>query len=110
MTSALLYDRLQFAFTATFHYLFPQLTMGLALLLLYLRSRALLTDDEHYQQVSDFWTNIFALNFSLEPTGQGFLTSRVESSAKLSPWKESSHFSWNHRFSASCFSGNDSVA
>jgi cytochrome d ubiquinol oxidase subunit I len=31
MESALLYDRLQFAFTATFHYLFPQLTMGLAL-------------------------------------------------------------------------------
>jgi cytochrome d ubiquinol oxidase subunit II len=32
MASALLYDRLQFAFTSTFHYLFPQLTMGLALL------------------------------------------------------------------------------
>ena len=63
MTSALLYDRLQFAFTATFHYLFPQLTMGLALLLFYLRSRALVTDDDHYQQVSDFWTGIFALNF-----------------------------------------------
>ncbi|MGC4095968.1 MAG: cytochrome ubiquinol oxidase subunit I [Nitrospira sp.] len=63
MTSALLFDRLQFAFTATFHYLFPQLTMGLALLLLYLRSRALATDDEHYQHVADFWTGIFALNF-----------------------------------------------
>jgi len=37
MASALLYDRLQFAFTSTFHYFFPQLTMGLALLLLYLR-------------------------------------------------------------------------
>ena len=35
MTSALLYDRLQFAVTSTFHYLFPQLTMGLALLLVY---------------------------------------------------------------------------
>ena len=63
MTSALLYDRLQFAFTATFHYLFPQLTMGLALLLLYLRSRVLLTGDEHYEEVADFWTKIFALNF-----------------------------------------------
>ncbi len=28
MESAVLYDHLQFAFTATFHYLFPQLTMG----------------------------------------------------------------------------------
>src|SRR5437867_325689 len=64
MASALLYDRLQFATTATFHYLFPQLTMGLALLLLYLRSRALWTGDEHYQQVARFWTKIFALSFA----------------------------------------------
>ena len=63
MASALLYDRLQFATTATFHYLFPQLTMGLALLLLYLRSRALWTGDDHYQQVARFWTKIFALSF-----------------------------------------------
>ncbi|GKS63521.1 cytochrome ubiquinol oxidase subunit I [Nitrospira sp.] len=63
MTSALLYDRLQFAFTATFHYLFPQLTMGLAFLLFYLRSRVLLTGDAHTEEVADFWTKIFALNF-----------------------------------------------
>lgn len=63
MASALLYDRLQFAFTATFHYLFPQLTMGLALLLLYLRSRALTAGDEHYQEVAEFWTIIFAFSF-----------------------------------------------
>jgi len=30
MDSALLVHRLHFAFTITFHYLFPQLTMGLA--------------------------------------------------------------------------------
>ena len=60
MANALLHDRLQFAFTATFHHLFPQLTMGLAPLLLYLRSRALMTADEHYHQVARFWTNIFA--------------------------------------------------
>ena len=63
MASALLYDRLQFAFTATFHYLFPQLTMGLALLLLYLRSRALWSGDEQYHQVARFWTKIFAVSF-----------------------------------------------
>lgn len=63
MASALLYDRLQFAFTATFHYLFPQLTMGLALLLLYLRSRALWSGEERYHQVARFWTKIFALSF-----------------------------------------------
>jgi cytochrome d ubiquinol oxidase subunit I len=63
LASALLYDRLQFAVTATFHYLFPQLTMGLALLLLYLRTRALTTAGEHYQGVAEFWTFIFALSF-----------------------------------------------
>jgi cytochrome bd ubiquinol oxidase subunit I len=64
MASALLYDRLQFAFTATFHYLFPQLTMGLALLLLCLKSWALATGDDHYHQVAQFWTRIFALSFA----------------------------------------------
>ncbi len=64
MESALLYDRLQFAVTVTFHYLFPQLTMGLALLLLYLRTRALVTGDDHYQEVARFWTKIFALSFA----------------------------------------------
>jgi len=63
METALLYDRLQFTVTVTFHYLFPQLTMGLALLLLYLRTRALVTDNVHYQEVAKFWTKIFALNF-----------------------------------------------
>jgi cytochrome d ubiquinol oxidase subunit I len=64
MQSALFYDRLQFAFTVTFHYLFPQLTMGLALLLFYLRTRALRTGDEHYHGVARFWTTIFALSFA----------------------------------------------
>ncbi len=36
MDSALFVHRFQFAFTATFHYLFPQLTMGLALLIVVL--------------------------------------------------------------------------
>ncbi|HLZ36017.1 MAG TPA: cytochrome ubiquinol oxidase subunit I [Nitrospira sp.] len=64
MASALLYDRLQFAFTATFHYLFPQLTMGLSLLLLYLRSKALVTGDGHDHHVARFWTKVFALSFA----------------------------------------------
>ena len=38
MDSALLVHRLHFAFTVTFHYLFPQLTMGLALLIVVLKT------------------------------------------------------------------------
>ena len=64
MESALLYDRLQFAVTSTFHYLFPQLTMGLALLLLYFRTRDLLSRDDHFHHVARFWTSIFALSFA----------------------------------------------
>ena len=33
MTDPLFWHRLQFGFTVTYHYLFPQLTMGLALLI-----------------------------------------------------------------------------
>jgi cytochrome bd ubiquinol oxidase subunit I len=57
--------RLQFAFTVTFHYIFPQLTMGLALLLLYLKTRALRTGDEHYNRAARFWARIFGINFAI---------------------------------------------
>jgi len=64
MASALVYDRLQFAVTITFHYLFPQLTMGLALLILYLKSRALWSGDQHYYDAARFWIKLFALSFA----------------------------------------------
>jgi len=57
--------RLHFAFTATFHYIFPQLTMGLALLILYLKTKALRTSDDHYDRAARFWARIFAINFTL---------------------------------------------
>lgn len=58
-------DRLQFAFTITFHYIFPQLTMGLALLLVYLKTKALRTGDERYNHAARFWARIFAINFAV---------------------------------------------
>jgi cytochrome d ubiquinol oxidase subunit I len=65
MDSALLVDRLQFAFTVTFHYLFPQLTMGLALLIVVLKTLALRTGYEHYNESARFWGRIFAINFAI---------------------------------------------
>ncbi len=62
---ALTVDRLQFAFTATFHYLFPQLTMGLALLIVWLKTLALRTGDPHYSSAARFWAKIFAINFAV---------------------------------------------
>jgi len=63
MDNALAIHRLQFAFTVTFHYIFPQLTMGLALLLVVLKTIALKTGNEHYNQAARFWAKIFAINF-----------------------------------------------
>ncbi len=63
MEDMILYDRLQFAFTITFHYLFPQLTMGLSLLILIMKTIAMKRDDERYHQASRFWIKIFAINF-----------------------------------------------
>src|SRR6202790_1995225 len=65
MDNALAIHRLHFAFTVTFHYIFPQLTMGLALLLLVLKTMALKAGDEHYNQAPRFWTKIFAIIFAL---------------------------------------------
>jgi cytochrome d ubiquinol oxidase subunit I len=62
---ALTVHRLHFAFTVTFHYLFPQLTMGLALLILILKTMALRTGDEHYNRAARFWAKIFAINFAM---------------------------------------------
>jgi cytochrome d ubiquinol oxidase subunit I len=65
MNEALTVHRLHFAFTATYHYLFPQLTMGLALLILVLKTRALRTGDEHWHRASRFWGRIFGISFAL---------------------------------------------
>jgi cytochrome d ubiquinol oxidase subunit I len=64
MDSALAIHRLQFAFTITFHYLFPQLTMGLALLIVILKTIALRTGNQHYARAARFWATIFAINFT----------------------------------------------
>jgi len=61
--TALLLHRIQFGFTITFHYLFPQLTMGLALLIVVLNGIALRRKDERYNQAARFWARIFAVNF-----------------------------------------------
>ena len=63
MDSALLVHRIHFAFTITFHYLFPQLTMGLAPLILVLKTIGLRRNDEMYHQAARFWAKIFGINF-----------------------------------------------
>src|SRR2546426_2013107 len=57
--------RIHFAFTATYHYLFPPLTMGLALLIVILKSAALRSGEAHYDRAARFWGRIFAINFAM---------------------------------------------
>jgi cytochrome d ubiquinol oxidase subunit I len=53
--------RIQFAFTITFHYLFPQLTMGLAPLIVILKTLAIRTGNQQYDDASRFWAKFSAL-------------------------------------------------
>ena len=59
------WSRFQFAFTIVYHYLFPQLTMGLAWFIVYWKWRALRTRDEKYNRAVRFWAKIFGLNFAV---------------------------------------------
>lgn len=60
---ALLLHRIHFGFTITYHYLFPQLTMGFALLIVALKTIALRRNDSRYQEAARFWGKVFAVNF-----------------------------------------------
>src|SRR5712672_3242545 len=100
------WHRLQFGFTIVYHYLFPQLTMGLALFLVYWKWRALRTGDEKYNQAVRFWAKIFGLNFASasspafrwnfnsERTGRTFPNTPVGSSDRRWRWKACSPSSW----------------
>ena len=60
-----LLSRLQFALTIMFHYLFPPLTIGMGVVLVYLEGMHLRTRDPLYHAAARFWTRIFALNFAI---------------------------------------------
>lgn len=59
------WSRFQFGFTITYHYLFPQLTMGLVWFLVYWKWRALRTGNEEYNKAVRFWAKVFGLNFAV---------------------------------------------
>ena len=57
--------RLQFAFTIVYHYLFPVLTMGLALLIFVMKALGLWRGGERWNDAARFWIRIFGINFVL---------------------------------------------
>ncbi len=57
--------RLQFAFTITFHYLYPPLSIGLGVLLVTIEALWLKTNNPLFHQMARFWTKVFALTFAI---------------------------------------------
>ncbi|MGB5624509.1 MAG: cytochrome ubiquinol oxidase subunit I [Woeseiaceae bacterium] len=62
---ALALARVQFAANITFHILFPTITMGLAWLLVYFKTKQNRTGETHWGQAYRFWVKVFALTFAL---------------------------------------------
>ena len=61
----LLLARLQFAFTITFHIIFPTFTIGLSAYIATLEVMWLYSGREHYHRLARFWTKIFAVSFAM---------------------------------------------
>ncbi|MEM1357813.1 MAG: cytochrome ubiquinol oxidase subunit I [Bacteroidota bacterium] len=57
--------RIQFAFTIAFHYIYPPLSIGLGLLMVIMEGLYLKTGNKVYEQMTRFWTRIFALTFGI---------------------------------------------
>jgi cytochrome bd ubiquinol oxidase subunit I len=62
---ALLLSRLQFAFTVSYHIVFPAMTIGLAAFLVVLEAAWLRTGDATYFALYRFWSRLFALAFGV---------------------------------------------
>jgi cytochrome d ubiquinol oxidase subunit I len=60
-----LLHRLQFAATISFHFIFPPMSMGVGLLLLYFGIQSVRTNDSRWRQLSLFWTKLYGLIFSM---------------------------------------------
>src|SRR5690606_31701426 len=57
--------RAQFAFTISFHILFPRLTIGLSGFIFMLEARWLRTGRAEYLGLAKFWSRLFALGFGM---------------------------------------------
>lgn len=58
-------SRIQFAFTISFHYIYPPLSIGLGLIMVIMESLYLRTGNKEYEILAKFWTKIFALTFGI---------------------------------------------
>lgn len=85
--TALELARIQFAFTVSFHIIFPAISIGLASFLAVLEWRWLRTNNPVYQDLFKFWIKVFALSF-----GMGVVSGVVMSYQFGTNWSEFSQF------------------
>ena len=114
-------SRIQFATTIMFHYLFPPLTIGMGVILVYLEARYLWTREIIYETASRFWTQLFAITFAMGvATGivmefefgtNWSVYSRSSATCSVRPWppRESSLFFLESGFLAVLVYGWDKV-
>ncbi|MGA0559598.1 cytochrome ubiquinol oxidase subunit I [Larkinella sp. VNQ87] len=65
MDNVELLSRIQFAFTIAFHYIYPPLSIGLGVCLVFMEGLYLKTKDKVYEELTRFWVRIFALIFGI---------------------------------------------
>ena len=58
-------SRIQFAFTVSFHYIYPPLSIGLGVMLVLMEGAYLKTGDKIYETMTRFWIKVFALIFGI---------------------------------------------
>src|SRR5574338_542705 len=58
-------SRIQFAFTIAFHYIYPPLSIGIAIILVIMEGMYLKTKDKFYENMTKFWVKVFALTFAV---------------------------------------------
>ncbi|GAA5561281.1 cytochrome bd-I ubiquinol oxidase subunit 1 [Acinetobacter schindleri] len=85
--TALELARIQFAFTVSFHIIFPAISIGLASFLAVLEWRWLRTNDAIYKDLFKYWVKIFAVAF-----GMGVVSGVVMSYQFGTNWSEFSRF------------------
>jgi cytochrome d ubiquinol oxidase subunit I len=88
--SALLLARIQFAFTISFHIIFPAISIGLASFLAILEWRWIKTGDAVYRDLYQFWIKIFSVAFAM-----GVVSGVVMSYQIGTNWSEFSLFAGN---------------
>src|SRR5213593_3437990 len=65
MLDVVFLSRIQFALTIMFHYLFPPLTIGMGVVLVYLEGMYLFRREAIYETAARFWTSLYAVSFAV---------------------------------------------